>query len=144
MRLTKDHSEEKEILITEEELSLCIRRLHLCFVIVNDPSMIFVSHLKPIIMVLLELHCRINFGVSHLKDPVEQILQRFLRYSAKSMSLATIKTFVLGNYSEATELRHSALKLEKECNFKSIKTHFLLFQKWQKKSFFAQEKSLKL
>ena len=105
MRLTKDHSEEKEILITEEELSLCIRRLHLCFVIVNDPSMIFVSHLKPIIMVLLELHVRINFGVSHLKDPVEQILQRFLRYSAKSMSLATIKTFVLGNYSEATELR---------------------------------------
>ena len=33
MRLTKDHSEEKEILISEEELSLCIRRLHLCFVI---------------------------------------------------------------------------------------------------------------
>ena len=116
MRLTKDHSEEKEILITEEELSLCIRRLHLCFVIVNDPSMIFVSHLKPIIMVLLELHVRINFGVSHLKDPVEQILQRFLRYSAKSMSLATIKTFVLGNYSEATELRYinfvAILKLE--------------------------------
>ena len=118
MRLTKDHSEEKEILITEEELSLCIRRLHLCFVIVNDPSMIFVSHLKPIIMVLLELHVRINFGVSHLKDPVEQILQRFLRYSAKSMSLATIKTFVLGNYSEATELRYinfvAILKLETE------------------------------
>lgn len=138
MRLTKDHSEEKEILITEEELSLCIRRLHLCFVIVNDPSMIFVSHLKPIIMVLLELHVRINFGVSHLKDPVEQILQRFLRYSAKSMSLATIKTFVLGNYSEATELRYinfvAILKLETKTSlfnrpknfFKKMK--FELFQ----------------
>ena len=127
-RLTKDHSEEKEILITEEELSLCIRRLHLCFVIVNDPSMIFVSHLKPIIMVLLELHVRINFGVSHLKDPVEQILQRFLRYSAKSMSLATIKTFVLGNYSEATELRYinfvAILKLETKTSLFNRPNHF--------------------
>ena len=135
MRLTKDHSEEKEILITEEELSLCIRRLHLCFVIVNDPSMIFVSHLKPIIMVLLELHVRINFGVSHLKDPVEQILQRFLRYSAKSMSLATIKTFVLGNYSEATELRYinfvAILKLETKTSLFNRPKNFLKKMKFE-------------
>ena len=135
MRLTKDHSEEKEILITEEELSLCIRRLHLCFVIVNDPSMIFVSHLKPIIMVLLELHVRINFGVSHLKDPVEQILQRFLRYSAKSMSLATIKTFVLGNYSEATELRYinfvAILKLETKTSLFNRPKEFLKKMKFE-------------
>ena len=44
---------------------------------------------------------------------------------------------------------HSALKLEKNCNFKSTKTHFLQFQKWQKKKkkknqFFAPENSLKL
>ena len=39
---------------------------------------------------------------------------------------------------------HSALKLEKKCNFKSTKAHFLLFQKWQKKIIFAQEKGLKL
>ena len=35
-------------------------------------------------------------------------------------------------------------KIGKKCNFKSTKTHFLLFQKWQKKSIFAQEESLKL
>ena len=29
----------------------------------------------------------------------------------------------------------SALKLGKKCNFKSTKTHFLLFQKWQKNQF---------
>ena len=39
---------------------------------------------------------------------------------------------------------HSTLKLEKKCNFKSTKTHYLHFQKWQKKSIFAPEKSLKL
>ena len=39
--------------------------------------------------------------------------------------------------------KHSALKLEKKCNFKSTKTHYLHFQKWQKKkSIFAPEKSL--
>ena len=40
-------------------------------------------------------------------------------------------------------LLHSALKLEKNCNFKSKKTHFSQFQKWQK-TIFAPEKSLKL
>ena len=30
---------------------------------------------------------------------------------------------------------YSALKLEKKCNFKSTKTHFLLFQKWPKINF---------
>ena len=30
---------------------------------------------------------------------------------------------------------HSALKLEKKCNFKSTKTHYLHFQKWQKINF---------
>ena len=39
---------------------------------------------------------------------------------------------------------HSALKLEKKCNFKSTKTHYLHFQKWQKINFFAPEKSPKI
>jgi hypothetical protein len=77
----------REIVVSEFELDLCIKRLHLCFVSVNDPSMIFISHLQPVILVLLELHCRINFGVSHLRNSVEQIVQRFLRWSGKSKSL---------------------------------------------------------
>ena len=77
----------REIDVSEFELDLCIKRLHLCFVSVNDLSMIFISHLQPVILVLLELHCRINFGVSHLRNSVEQIVQRFLRWSGKSKSL---------------------------------------------------------
>jgi len=36
---------------------------------------------------------------------------------------------------------HSALKLEKKCNFKSTKTHYLHFQKWQKINFCTRKKS---
>ena len=35
---------------------------------------------------------------------------------------------------------HSALKLEKKCNFKSTKTHFLRFKKWQKINFGTRKK----
>ena len=34
----------------------------------------------------------------------------------------------------------SALELEKNCNFKSTKTHYLLFQKWQKINFCTRKK----
>ena len=36
---------------------------------------------------------------------------------------------------------HSALKLEKKCSFKSTKTHYLHFQKWQKINFCTRKKS---
>ena len=35
---------------------------------------------------------------------------------------------------------HSALKLEKKCNSKSTKTHFLQFQKWKKINFCTRKK----
>ena len=35
---------------------------------------------------------------------------------------------------------HRALKLEKKCNFKSAKKHFLHFQKWQKINFCTRKK----
>ena len=35
---------------------------------------------------------------------------------------------------------HSALKLEKKCNFKSAKKHYLHFQKWQKIHFCTRKK----
>ena len=36
---------------------------------------------------------------------------------------------------------HSALKLEKKCNFKSAKKHYLHFQKWKKNQFLHQKKA---
>ena len=38
---------------------------------------------------------------------------------------------------------HSAPKLEKKCNFKSAKKHYLHFQKWQKINFCTRKKSEK-
>ena len=45
MRLCSDEiKEEREIIVSEDEIDLCIKRLHLCFVSVNDPSMVFIRH----------------------------------------------------------------------------------------------------
>ena len=45
------------------------------------------------------------------------------------------------HHISGNKLLHSiALKLEKKCNFKSTKTHFLPFQKWQKNKFLYQKK----
>ena len=44
----------REIVVSEFELDLCIKRLHLCFVSVNDPSMIFISHLQPVIFIFFK------------------------------------------------------------------------------------------
>ena len=45
-----------------------------------------------------------------------------------------------GNLSSPC-MPHSAPKLEKKCNFKSTKTHYLHFQKWQKINFCTRKKS---
>ena len=37
-------------------------------------------------------------------------------------------------------MTHSTLKLEKKCNFKSTKTHYLYFHKWQKINFCTRKK----
>ena len=45
MRLCSDDiKEEREIIVSEDEMDVCIKRLHLCFVSVNDPSMVFIRH----------------------------------------------------------------------------------------------------
>ena len=58
VRLCKDQDEIREIVVSEEEMEICIGKIYMCFVTVNDPSMIFISHLQPTIMVLMELHSR--------------------------------------------------------------------------------------
>lgn len=84
-----------EVFVSEAEMDVCLKRLHMCFVVGNDPSMTFISHLQPVIMVLMQLHCRINLGVSHLRTTIEQLVQRFLRWSSRSMSVATMRSFAL-------------------------------------------------
>ena len=41
---------------------------------------VFVGHLRPIMLALLELHCQITFGVSHLKQNVEQLVSKSLHF----------------------------------------------------------------
>ena len=106
LRLTKASTSSAEEIVTEIELETCLKKLHLCFVVINDPSLMFISHLKKVIMVLLELHCRINFGVSHLKNTVEELVQRFLKWSSKSLSLATIRAFALNHHGKLNKSLH--------------------------------------
>ena len=44
------------------------------------------------------------------------------------------------NPRDLAEVSHSALKLEKKCNFKSAENHYLHFQKWQKINFCTRKK----
>ena len=77
--LTEAEYSEKVTEITEETLENSIKLLHKVFVICNDPSGVFLIKLEPVILVLLDLHCSITFGVSHLKQNVEDLVKRYLK-----------------------------------------------------------------
>ena len=51
-----------------------------------------------------------------------------------------IVAWAMKRYIAAIPIHSSALKLEKKCNFKNTKTHFLHFQKWQKVNFCTRKK----
>jgi len=91
--------------VTEKELDDCIKNLLKVFVLGNDPSLMFVTHLEPIIIILLNLHMTITFGVSHLRDPVKQIVERYLKYSDRSTSLLMLRAFALDEAPITTQNR---------------------------------------
>ena len=94
--LLKLTSEETSTGLSEDELEACVRRLHFLFVVGNDPSLVFVGHLRCVMLVLLQMHCSITFGVSHLKSPIEQLISAYLRKSCRSLSLTTMRAFAFG------------------------------------------------
>lgn len=102
-RLTE--SDEEAFKVTEQELDDGVKNLLKVFVLANDPSMMFVTHLEPVILVLLSLHNSITFGVSHLKEPVKQLIDRYLKYSDKSTCLKIIRAFALDEIPETTQNR---------------------------------------
>ena len=53
------------------------------FVIGNDPDMMFLNNLEKIVLILLDLHASIALGASHLRDPVKQILLRYIKHLDK-------------------------------------------------------------
>jgi len=103
MKLTGEYKE--ALAVTEKELDDCIKNLVKVFVLGNDPSLMFVTHLEPIIIILLNLHMTITFGVSHLRDPVKQLVERYLKYSDKSTSLVMLRAFALDEAPVTTQNR---------------------------------------
>jgi len=91
--------------VTEKELDDCIKNLFKIFVIGNDPTLMFVTHLEPIIIILMNLHMSITFGASHLRDPVKQIVERYLKYSDRSTSLLMLRAFALDEAPETIQNR---------------------------------------
>ena len=73
-------SEDGGMKVTEQEIDDCLKSLFKVFVIGTDPDLMFLMNLERIVLVLMELHAAIVFGVSHLRDPVKQIIQRFLKH----------------------------------------------------------------
>lgn len=79
--------------VSEETIEKNLNLLHLIFVLGNDPSGVFLSHLEPILLVLMELHCAVTYGVSPLKKPLEELLLRYLKCSSNSDSIKAVKAF---------------------------------------------------
>jgi len=102
-RLAGDYKE--ALSVTEKELDDCIKNLFKVFVLGNDPSLMFVTHLEPIIIILMNLHMTVTFGVSHLKDPVRQLVERYLKYSDKETALRIMRAFALDEVPKTTQNR---------------------------------------
>ena len=74
----------------------------------------------------------------------EKNLKKFENVTVISIEGFTIKMNSLLLIAMSNSLKGTACsKIGKKCNFKSTKTYFLLFQKWQKINF-CTRKSLKL
>ena len=103
--LNLTESSELALSVTEQQLDDGIKNLMKVFVLANDPSMMFVAHLEPVILVLLNLHMAITFGVSHLKSPVKQLIDRYLRFSDKTTTLQVLRAFALNEVPDTTQNR---------------------------------------
>ena len=53
----------------------------------------FLGILRPIILPLLYIHCKICFSESYLRHKVEKIVVRFLKYSSPSLALKVLRVF---------------------------------------------------
>merc|ERR1712059_23958 len=98
----EEGGEKQALAVTEQELDDTVKNLFKIFVIGNDPSLMFVTHLEPVLLILLNLYLAITFGASHLRDPVKQLLERFLKHSDRSTSLGMIRAFALDELPTAS------------------------------------------
>ena len=88
------------VIADESAIEDCVLALHRVFVAWGDPAPSFVVYLRPVFLALLELHCQITFGVSFLKKPVKELLQRFLGFCPTSDAVAAIRAFAFSDLGE--------------------------------------------
>jgi len=105
----EEGGDEQALAVTEQELDDSVKNLFKIFVIGNDPSLMFVTHLESVLLILLNMYLSITFGVSHLRDPVKQLIERYLKHSDRSTSLAMIRAFALDEMP--TDLRQNRAKM---------------------------------
>jgi len=114
-----DKDEKVGLAVTEQELDDCLKSLFKIFVIGTDPCVIFLSNLDRVILLLLEVHASITFGVSHLRDPVKQIIIRYLKHMSSETTLDVVRAWALdGSACDLPEAKRSRmLSLNKELVF---------------------------
>ena len=110
-------SEEEAVGVTEQVLDDCIKNVFKVFVLGNDPNLMFITHLEPVILILMNLFLSLAFGVSHLKSPVKQLVERYLRHSTTSTALAIIRAFALDELPESQPGLSRARKMNPDVTF---------------------------
>jgi len=91
--------------VTEQELDDGLKSLFKIFVIGTDPCVMFLANLEKIILVLLEVHATITFGVSHLKDPVKQIISRYMKHMDSDTLLTVVRAWALTEIPDSCKNR---------------------------------------
>merc|ERR1719237_576497 len=110
-------SEEEAAAVSEQVLDDCIKNLFKVFVLGNDPNLMFVAHLEPVILFLMNLFLSLAFGASHLKSPVKQLVERYLHHSTTSTALAIIRAFALDELPESQPGLSRARKMNPDMTF---------------------------
>jgi len=101
--------------VSEPELDHCIKTLFKVFVIGTDPCLMFLANIERVVLVLLEMHATIAYSVSHLRDPLKQILHRYLKHIDTGTALVVLRAFAM---SEVPEQRKGRMcQLNKDMMF---------------------------
>lgn len=98
-------NEEMGLSVTEQDIDDCLKSLFKIFVIGTDPCIMFLTNLDPVILILLELHATITFGSSHLRDPVKQILLKYLKHSDTDKNILVMRSFALAEFPDVGKIR---------------------------------------
>ena len=59
----------------------------------------FVEHLRPVIIVLLEIHCKICYTESTLQPLVEKLIEKFIKGSSGSLAKRALRSFAFDEIS---------------------------------------------